>query len=123
MSTKRSSHELKMYRQSLRKNMTPEEKKLWYRLNRRQVDGFRFRRQHPIASRFILDFYCPEAGIGIEVDGSIHNFQKDQDRNRQKVIESMGIRLLRFTNEEIEDNIEEVINTIRKELIGKRRWK
>ena len=123
MSTKRSSLELKTRRQALRKNMTSTEKKLWYRINRRQIAGFKFRRQHPIAKRFIIDFYCPEAGIGIEVDGSVHHFQKNQDQNRQQVIESMGINVLRFTNDDVENSIEEVINAISRELVGKRRWK
>ena len=103
--------------------MTPAEKKLWYRINRRQLDGFKFRRQHPFAKRFILDFYCPEAGLAVEVDGGIHDHQVEHDRARQSELEASGIRVLRFKNEEIERRMDDVIASILWELQGRKRWR
>ena len=119
----RSSQELKKIRQDLRRNMTPAERKMWYRINRRQLDGFKFRRQHPFAQRFILDFYCPEAGLAIEFDGGIHDYQIEHDRIRQSEIEASGVDVLRFKNEEIEHRIDAVITRILQELRGKGRWR
>ena len=119
----RSSEELKKIRQDLRRNMTPAEKKLWYRIRRRQLEGFKFRRQHPFAKRFILDFYCPEAGLAIEVDGGVHDYQTEHDRIRQSEIEASGVDVLRFRNEEIENSMDTVIDRIQRKLRGRRRWR
>jgi very-short-patch-repair endonuclease len=62
--------------------------------------GFKFRRQHAIGPYFV-DFYCVQASLVIEVDGSIHDGQVDQDVARQQYLESLGLRVLRFTNDEI----------------------
>jgi len=112
----RSSKELKEIRQKLRRSMTIAEKKLWYRINRKQLDGFKFRRQHPFAKRFILDFYCPETGLSIEVDGGVHKLQRQRDEARQEMVEASGIKMIRFKNEEVLNNIDDVIERIRKEL-------
>ena len=98
----------------LRKNLTPAEQKLWGRLRKKQL-GIRFRAQHPI-ERFIIDFYCHQFKIGIEIDGEIHDFQKEYDCGRSFEIEKYGIKILRFKNSQIESNIEEVINTIYEEI-------
>ncbi|MCH5596506.1 endonuclease domain-containing protein [Niabella ginsengisoli] len=75
--------------------------------------GLRFRRQHPYAI-YILDFYCHALKLAIEVDGSIHlkNDVKENDAQRQTLLESDGLKVLRFTNEEIEKHLEKVIATI-----------
>ncbi|MCF8309423.1 MAG: endonuclease domain-containing protein [Bacteroidales bacterium] len=98
----------------LRKNMTPEEQKLWDRLRKKQL-GVRFRAQHPI-ERFIVDFYCHQLKLVIEVDGDIHNFQKEYDLGRNIEIEKYGIKVLRFKNSQIERHIDKVINTICEEM-------
>jgi very-short-patch-repair endonuclease len=71
----------------------------------------KFRRQHPV-NRFIVDFYCPDADLVIEVDGAVHDSTREQDRARQEVLESLGLRVLRFTNDEVLGDFENVIKTI-----------
>jgi len=101
----------------LRRNMTNAEKMLWERLRNRQVDGFRFRRQHPIRD-FVVDFFCYEAMLAIEVDGSVHLdlTQAEKDEERTYVLSQLGIRVIRVTNQEVESDIESVISVILSEL-------
>lgn len=94
----------------LRKKQTKTEKILWHILRRKSL-GLKFRRQHVFVG-FILDFYCPSAKLGIEIDGGIHVKQKDYDIMRQKAIEDNGIKVLRFTNNEILDRPDEVLEKI-----------
>jgi very-short-patch-repair endonuclease len=98
----------------LRKNLTMTEKELWARL-KNVKSGFRFKRQHPI-NIFIADFYCHKAKLVIEVDGEIHNYQQEYDFGRTAEMEKFGIRVLRFTNTEVLNNIEEVIEIIKTTL-------
>jgi very-short-patch-repair endonuclease len=87
----------------MRREMTPAECRLWQGLCQRRCYGMRFLRQRTVG-HFILDFYCPEYRLGIEVDGSIHDLPEVQehDKNRTEVLlECAGIILVRFTNEEI----------------------
>lgn len=95
----------------LRARMTPEEKLLWEKLKSKQICNVRFRRQHPI-STYITDFYCHAALLVIEIDGKIHLRQKEEDQNRTLEIESFGVKVIRFSNEEIKLNIERVIKQI-----------
>ena len=101
----------------LLKNMTPAEKMLWQRLRNYQLDGFYFRRQHPI-KYFIADFYCAKADLIVEVDGGVHNDPDAQewDINRTAELEKSGITVIRFTNEEVFNDIERVIQKIRHQL-------
>jgi len=101
----------------LRKSMTPAEKVLWERLRNRQVNGYRFRRQHPIKD-FIVDFFCYDAVIVIEVDGSVHEetSQKERDEQRTIIFKGFGIREIRFTNKEVMNQIDQVIKKIETEL-------
>jgi very-short-patch-repair endonuclease len=88
---------LKRARQ-LRKALTPQELGLWLRLKNRQLGGFRFRRQHPVGP-YILDFYCPERRLAVEIDGEVHN-QPDQiahDRRRDAYCLDRGIATLRLS--------------------------
>jgi len=97
----------------LRKNMTESEKKLWEFLRGRKVLGLRFRAQHPI-DIFIADFYCHPLKMVIEVDGGIHN-SKDQieyDIGREAELNEWGIKVIRFSNEEIENDINMVKNQL-----------
>ncbi len=101
----------------LRKDMTPAEKVLWQRLRNRQLDGFYFRRQHPI-KYFIADFYCAKADLIVELDGGIHNnpANKEWDINRTAELEKSGVTVIRFTNYEVFNDIESVIRKIRYQL-------
>ena len=79
--------------------------------------GFHFRRQQVI-SEFIVDFYCHKAGLVIEVDGDIHDLQQDEDARREKVLREMGLRIVRFGNDEVMKNLSAVVGNVR-ELIDK----
>ena len=96
----------------LRSNMTNAETKLWEFL-RTKPGGFKFRRQHPLGI-YIADFFCYQLKLAIEVDGRIHERAdiRQTDAERQKLIEADGIRVMRFTNEQVLTNIEAVIKTI-----------
>ena len=96
---------------SLRQEMTPAEIKLWHRLRNRQLFDLKFRRQHPL-HRFILDFCCHEHLLVVEVDGGIHEFQKEYDEARTQQLEQHGYNVLRFKNEEVIFNIEGVLGEI-----------
>lgn len=101
----------------LRKNMTPAERVLWQRLRNYQVDGFYFRRQHPIKF-FIADFYCAKADLIVEIDGGIHNTPEviEHDINRTAELEKSGITVIRFTNEEVMNDTNTVIAKIKQQL-------
>ena len=96
---------------ALRKNMTYSEKILWEKLRNKQVLNIRFRRQHPI-DIFIADFYCHTARLVVELDGGIHQIQKDYDDGRTAEMKRFDIQVIRFKNEEIENDIENVIKRI-----------
>ena len=92
----------------LRRHMTPEEAMLWERLRANRLQGFHFRRQQVIAG-FIVDFYCHSTGLVIEVDGSVHDQRVEYDLDRSRILESLGLRVLRFKNQEIREEIEGVL--------------
>jgi very-short-patch-repair endonuclease len=102
---------------ALRKEMTEAEQTLWSVIRKRQLLGCKFRRQHPI-NQFIADFYCHEKKLVVEVDGGYHNepTQAEYDQQRTYELEKIGIRVLRFSNEEIKDDIEAVLEKIREYL-------
>jgi very-short-patch-repair endonuclease len=97
--------------QQLRRELTPAERVLWEALRSRQVGGLRFRRQHAVGP-FVLDFYCPAARLIIEVDGSVHDQQAEQDAARTEHLEAYGLRVLRFRNEEVLDNLPVILARI-----------
>jgi very-short-patch-repair endonuclease len=94
-----------------RKEPTEAEEKLWENLCNRQLEGFKFRRQHAI-ERFIVDFYCAEARLVVEVDGPIHQYSREEDFIRQNYFESQYLRILRFSNEDILNDLDVVLNKI-----------
>ncbi len=94
----------------LRQEMTPAEKVLWRELRGNKL-GCHFRRQQVIAG-FIVDFYCHAAGLVIEVDGDVHREQKESDEGRDKVLENMGLRVVRFSNEEVLSDLRRVLNQL-----------
>ena len=97
----------------LRKEMTDAESILWSKIRRRQLQGCRFRRQHPI-NQFIADFYCHEKKLVIEVDGGYHNepTQNEHDQQRTYELEKLGLHVLRFSNDEVKKNLNVVIGKI-----------
>lgn len=100
----------------LRQNLTPAEARLWRSLRNRQLEGLRFRCQHPVG-RFILDFYCPSQKLAIEVDGSVHDEQVEYDAVRTKQLEAYGYRVLRFTNEAVMGDLDGVLEEIRRAVL------
>lgn len=103
---------------ALRDKETPAEKELWKYLKGKKLDGFKFRRQHPIG-RYILDFYCHEKKLVVELDGGYHEdeLQKQYDENRTLDLQSAGLKVIRFQNEEMFQDLETVLWKIRNELI------
>ncbi len=101
--------------EQLRKNMTLAEKLLWERLNKNQL-GVRFKAQHPM-DMFIVDFYCHKYKLIIEVDGEIHLNQKDYDEGRTAELNRFDLTVIRFTNEDVVNEIEKVVSEIKMYLI------
>jgi len=101
---------------NLRRAMTPSEKKMWEKLRQRRFCGLRFQRQYLIvyqhnqtkADYFIVDFYCHEKKLVVEIDGKIHNQQKEEDKHREEILRNLGYHIIRFKNEELHD-IQEVL--------------
>lgn len=94
----------------LRQNQTKAEAILWPCLRDKRLNGYKFRRQHPVEG-FILDFYCPEARLAIELDGAGHRDAEthEADTYRNQVLRDQGIHVLRFWNSEVKGNLEKVI--------------
>ena len=101
----------KIRARELRKNATYTEILFWNQAKGGQILGCDFHRQKPIG-RFIVDFFAPDLLLAIEIDGPIHNDSREQDAERQAYLESLGITLLRFTNDDILYDIASVITTI-----------
>jgi very-short-patch-repair endonuclease len=95
----------------LRQPQTPAEEQLWQNLRRRQLKGYYFRRQHPIGN-FIVDFYCAEVRLVIEVDGDIHAFREQYDAARTVWLIERDYYLLRFTNDQVFRQLEAVLGHI-----------
>lgn len=97
----------------LRKSQTDAESLLWSRLRARQLTGIKFRRQHPIGP-YVLDFYCAEAHLAVEVDGSQHleSIAINQDQARTKFLENKSIKVIRFWNHEVLENLDAVLESI-----------
>jgi len=100
-----------------RKKLTEAEQILWQHLRNKQLNGFKFRRQHPLG-KFIADFYLHEAKLVIELDGNYHTQeeQKEYDFGRTYEMKELGIQVLRFTNNEVLKDIEKVLQTIKSHL-------
>ena len=110
---------LKEKRKALRSNSTSAEAILWKMLKAKHIEGKRWRRQFSIGN-FILDFYCPEIKLCIELDGSEHYTVSGQfnDERREEFLKSQGITIIRFENKEIWHYTEQIIETIRKYSIN-----
>jgi very-short-patch-repair endonuclease len=94
--------------------MTPAEKTLWNELRANKL-GVHFRRQQVIQG-FIVDFYCHKAGLVVEVDGDIHDLQREEDARREKALFALGLRVIRFRNDDVARNLSGVVERI-KQLI------
>jgi very-short-patch-repair endonuclease len=108
----------------LRKRQTPAENLLWQLLRNRNFNDKKFLRQHPVCVEAIIgrvlfyipDFYCHEAKLVIEADGPVHQYKKQYDQNRDEVLAGLGLSILRFKNEEILNDIEDVLRKIKEKL-------
>jgi very-short-patch-repair endonuclease len=107
--------ELKPLARQKRHEPTAAEDVLWQALRGRQVAGAKFRRQFPIAT-YIVDFCCPQAPLVVEVDGSVHAAYAENDAVRQDAIESCGMRVLRFRNEQVLGSLPQVLEAIERAL-------
>ena len=98
----------------LRRNATAAERLLWERLRNKQLDNYKFRRQHPV-SLYIADFYCHQLKLVIELDGEYHlsEQQKQKDSERTAALASNGLHVLRFSNHEVESHIDRVVLVIK----------
>jgi|SRR5450432_1416876 len=102
---------LKPLAQQMRTEPTAAEKHLWQYLRKGRRANFKFRRQHTL-ERFIVDFYCAGAQLVVEVDGEMHQYAQAEDRIRQEFLENLGLRVIRFNNNEVLDNTENVLERI-----------
>ena len=105
--------ELIYFRKKLRNKSTPAEVKLWKHISNRKLQGRKFRRQHSVGF-FILDFYCPAEKLGIELDGAHHYTQEGilKDLKKESFLKKHSIRVLRFENKWVFQDIEYVLKTI-----------
>lgn len=95
----------------LRENLTPAERRLWKHISRKQIRGFDFDRQKPIDA-YIVDFYCKELKLVIEIDGQSHDFKAEYDLKRQQRLESFGIKLIRFSEKKVLNDLDNVLSEI-----------
>ncbi len=107
----------KKFRKDLRNSLTAAEAVLWQSLKGRQLQGKKFRRQVSFG-RYIADFYCPECRLVIELDGARHFSPSidEYEAKRTKYLEGEGLRVIRFENKELYDDIEAVLDTIKKAI-------
>ena len=103
-------HDLRAKARELRKHGTMGEALLWNEIKNKQLD-FQFHRQVPMLD-YIVDFYCHELGLAIEVDGRPHEYKVGYDRLREKKLEAWGVKFLRYQDEDVRKNIKWVVNDI-----------
>ncbi len=108
-----NSPSLKPLRRRLRTTLTPAEARLWTQLQKRQLAGRKFRRQHSVGC-YVLDFYCPQERLAVELDGAAHDHERavERDEIRTRYLESFGITVLRFENRDVIDNLDGVLRMI-----------
>lgn len=109
--------ELKQHARQLRTNMTDAERLLWAKVRMKQMKGYQFYRQKPVGE-YIVDFYCPKAKLVIEVDGGQHLYDEEikNDRTRDEYMRNLGLKVLRFSNTNVMNNIEGVVESIEREI-------
>ncbi|NOZ41268.1 MAG: endonuclease domain-containing protein [Planctomycetes bacterium] len=116
--SKRPSEQTRSRVKQLRRNATQPEKILWSALRGRNIGGLKFRRQHPLEP-YIVDFYCAEARLVIELDGESHNGREEHDFQRTKYLQEKGLTVFRITNDDVFDNLERVAEAILKAAFTK----
>lgn len=99
-----------------RKQPTCSEALLWQALRGKQLDGRKFRHQQPIGP-FVVDFFCSSQRLIVEVDGPLHDSQQQADKHRQQLLESLGLRFIRVSAEQVEHNLPSVLETIKQAFI------
>ena len=100
----------------LRKNSTDAERKLWYNIRARKLEGFKFKRQQPLGS-YIVDFVCFEKSLVIELDGGQHAIDREKDIERDNWLKKEGFHVLRFWNNDVLNNHEGVLTEIKKYIL------
>jgi very-short-patch-repair endonuclease len=108
---------LKAIARTLRKEITLAEVLLWNELKRKQMLGYDFHRQKPIDT-YVVDFFCPKLLLAIEIDGASHEGKQEKDSKRQKEIERYGISFLRFSDNEVKQNLSGVFECIREWIVA-----
>jgi very-short-patch-repair endonuclease len=103
----------------LRSNQTPAEGLFWEAVRNRKCEGMKFQRQYPILhddtgreTYFVADFCCPALRLVVEIDGGIHDAQEEEDLHREEIIRNSGYQVMRFTNDEIENNLSFVLQRV-----------
>ena len=109
--------DIRAYARDLRSRMTDAEALLWMLLRNRSIAGAKFRRQHP-EGRYILDFYCDEKKLGIELDGGQHGEAVEYDQQRDDWLQIQGIRMLRFWNNQMLTETEAVMEAIYQAVVS-----
>jgi very-short-patch-repair endonuclease len=109
------SSERRQFARALRKHATKAEDILWERLRASRFQGAKFRRQVPF-DRFVVDFYCHAAKLAVELDGKQHEWLADYDAARTEVLERLGVRVVRFTNAEVCNDLDSVLARVYAEL-------
>ncbi len=113
MNKKHDPPQSKEHRKELRKNLTPAEAFLWKQLKGQQFNGLKFRRQHGI-DNYIVDFYCAEENLIIELDGEVHMnaTTEEKDHKRTERLTAMGFKVIRFENKMVFENLPSVLMEI-----------
>jgi very-short-patch-repair endonuclease len=114
METIHNKKHLKTFRRELRNNLTPAEATMWKALQQKKLEGRKFRRQHSVG-KYVLDFYCPTERLAVELDGAehftVHGSLHDEERD--DYLKSLNIRVVRFENKEVYNNLEMVLEEIK----------
>jgi very-short-patch-repair endonuclease len=105
---------LKQFARDLRNNSTLSEVLLWKQINGQKL-GYEFHRQVPIGE-FIVDFYCHEMMLAVEIDGDSHNDKYDYDMNRQKMLQNLGVKFIRFIDVDVKKNMAGVLSALRNKI-------
>ncbi len=105
-------HRMTLVAREFRKEQTPSEAVLWQELRRRKLDGLKLRRQQPIGP-FVVDFLCATQRLVVEVDGGVHADQQFADRQRQELLESLGLRFIRLPADLVEEDLQAALKQIR----------
>ncbi|WP_100629859.1 endonuclease domain-containing protein [Algoriphagus formosus] len=113
----KASPEIFRRAKELREQMTPAEQILWEKLRANRLNGLHFRRQHPV-SKYIVDFFCHEYLLALEIDGGIHQSedQRIRDNGREEDLQQLDLNILRFSNDEVLNEIQTVLNRILSEI-------